>query len=565
MFGRWRDFSGGRVGGPRIRSPVLRRPIVPSLFYAGRSIVSTDFRFPKSCARKAGAERRSPGGGFRSARSSGIFRGDREMTWRLSRFSRSENGTVPLPNAEVILRLVLDGRRRKPVAQNGWHCRPAQQCTVGRRVALPAGPAVDGWTSRPCHPPRFEPGTVRFPQPPKRAPPERIFHPHEATTPSEVMPDLVRQEIAAAATTMVVKLGTRVVTGDDGSLDQQRIAQLAEELHLLLASGRKVVVVSSGAVGAGMARLGLRSRPTNLAHLQAVAAVGQSLLVEAYDRSLETFGRHAAQILLTAEDLENRTRYLNARNTIRTLLEFGAVPIINENDTVSVDELQITFGDNDRLAAIVTNLIQAPLLVLLSDVDGLYDGDPADPNSRLIPLVKQLDRPILDLVRDRATGLRNGGMASKLEAARQATAAGENVIIAGGRTPGALAKILAGEPVGTLVLAQGATVTARKRWIGFAVKPRGNLTVDAGARRAVEHQGRSLLPIGIVKVTGSFKKGDVVALRDPSGAEFARGLTNYSADDTRRIRGLKTNEIAEALGHHPYDEVIHRDNMVVTS
>jgi glutamate 5-kinase len=379
------------------------------------------------------------------------------------------------------------------------------------------------------------------------------------------MTDIVRQEIATAATTLVVKVGTRVLTRDDGTLDQPRIAQLAEELHLVLASGRQVVVVSSGAVGAGLGRLGLKSRPDDLAQLQAVAAVGQSLLVEAYERSLQAFGRHAAQILLTAEDLENRTRYLNARNTIRTLLEFGAVPIINENDTVSVDELQITFGDNDRLAAIVTNLIQAPLLVLLSDVDGLYDGDPTDPNSRVVPLVKRLDQSIFGLVRDRATGVSRGGMARKLEAAKQATAAGENVIIAGGRTPGVLGKILAGEPVGTLVLAQGATVTARKRWIGYAAKPRGHLVLDAGARRAVEQQGRSLLPIGVVKVGGSFRKGDVVALRDASGDEFARGLTNYSADDVRRIRGLQSGEIAEALGHCPYEEVIHRDNMVVTA
>jgi glutamate 5-kinase len=379
------------------------------------------------------------------------------------------------------------------------------------------------------------------------------------------MTDIVRQEIATAATTIVVKVGTRVLTRDDGTLDQQRIAQLAEELHLVLASGRQVVVVSSGAVGAGLGRLGLKSRPADLAQLQAVAAVGQSLLVEAYERSLQAFGRHAAQILLTAEDLENRTRYLNARNTIRTLLEFVAVPIINENDTVSVDELQITFGDNDRLAAIVTNLIQAPLLVLLSDVDGLYDGDPTDPNSRVIALVKQLDQSIFGLVRDRQTGVSRGGMARKLEAAKQATAAGETVIIAGGRTPGVLGKILAGEPVGTLLLAQGHTVTARKRWIGFAVQPRGHLVLDAGARRAVEQQGRSLLPIGVLKVGGSFRKGDVVALRDADGDEFARGLTNYSADDVRRIRGLKSGEIAEALGHCPYEEVIHRDNMVVTA
>jgi glutamate 5-kinase len=378
------------------------------------------------------------------------------------------------------------------------------------------------------------------------------------------MTDLLRQEIAATVTPIVVKVGTRVLTRDDGQLDEERIAQLAEQLHATLTSGRQVVLVSSGAVGAGMGRLGLKKRPTDLAHLQAVAAIGQSWLVEAYERALSSHGRHAAQVLLTAEDLEDRIRYLNARNTLVTLLELGAVPIINENDTVSVDELLTTFGDNDRLAAIVTNLLRAPLLVLLSDVDGLYDGDPSRPGSRLISTVDRLDGSIFGLVRDRAGGVGKGGMASKLEAARLATAAGENVIIACGRTPKILSKIMAGEPVGTLFLAQGQTVAARKRWIGFTVKPRGRLALDAGAREAVDRKGRSLLAIGVVDVEGNFHKGDVVALCGPDGVEFARGLTNYGDEDLRKIRGLRTGQIAAALGHCPYDEVIHRDNMVIT-
>jgi glutamate 5-kinase len=378
------------------------------------------------------------------------------------------------------------------------------------------------------------------------------------------MTDLLRQEIAATASTIVVKVGTRVLTHQDGKLNEQRIAQLAEELHQVISSGRKVALVSSGAVGAGMGRLGLKSRPTDLRHLQAVAAVGQSMLVEAYERSLGKFGRHAAQILLTADDLDHRIRYLNARNTILTLLEYGAVPIINENDTISVEELQTTFGDNDRLAAIVTNLIQAPLLVLLSDVDGLFDGDPRSPGSRIVSTIERLDKSYFDLVRDARNGLSKGGMTSKLNAARQATAAGENVIIASGRTPGVLLRIIAGESVGTLVLAQGQTVAARKRWIGYTVQPRGQLILDAGARRAIESEGRSLLAAGIIKVAGHFNKGDVVALCDAEGNEFARGLTNYDSDDIWRIRGLKTSEIADALGQCPYDEVIHRNNMVVT-
>jgi glutamate 5-kinase len=379
------------------------------------------------------------------------------------------------------------------------------------------------------------------------------------------MTDLLRQEIATAATTMVVKVGTRVLTRSDGQLNEERIAQLAEEIHQVLATGRRVALVSSGAVGAGMGRLGLKNRPADLPHLQAVAAVGQSILVEAYERALRTHGHHAAQILLTRQDLERRASYLNARNTLLTLLDLGAVPIINENDTISVEELQTTFGDNDRLAAIVTNLIQAPLLVLLSDVEGLYQGDPALAASPVISTVRQLDRSVFDLVRDRATGLSKGGMASKLEAARQATSAGASVIIASGRCCGALAGIIAGQVVGTLLLAKGQTISARKRWIGLSVKPRGQLVLDDGARRAVERECRSLLPIGVVDVQGSFPKGAIVALRDRGGVEFARGLTNYSSDELRRIKGLRSAQIEQVLGQLPYEEVVHRNNLLVTT
>ncbi|MDZ4783575.1 MAG: glutamate 5-kinase [Planctomycetia bacterium] len=379
------------------------------------------------------------------------------------------------------------------------------------------------------------------------------------------MPDVLRQEIATQADTWIVKVGTRVLTGEDGTLNEARIAALSEELNTLLVAGRKVALVSSGAVGAGMGQLGLKKRPSDLAHLQAVAAIGQAYLVQTYDRALRKFGRHAAQILLTAEDLNDRQRYLNVRNTIHTLLDLGAVPIINENDTVSVEELQTTFGDNDRLAAMVTNLIRAPLLVLLSDVQGLYDGDPASGSAKLISTVTKLDDSTFALVRDKLTGLSKGGMASKLVAARMATSAGENVIITSGKQPGALERILKGEDVGTLFLAQGQAIGSRKRWIGFTVRPRGYLVLDDGARRAVESSGRSLLPIGVVEVQGHFKKGDVVAVRDRAGHEFARGLTNYSAEELQKIKGLRTDAIAATLGYHVYDEVIHRDNVVVTS
>jgi glutamate 5-kinase len=382
------------------------------------------------------------------------------------------------------------------------------------------------------------------------------------------MLDAVRQEIAATSSTIVVKVGTRVLAHHDGKLDLDRVTAIAEQLVWLIEEERQVVLVSSGAVGAGLGRLGLARRPADLAQLQAVAAVGQSRLIEAYNRALEPHGRHAAQILLTVDDLNDRTRYLNIRNTLRAAVQYGAVPIINENDSVRVDELQRNVGDNDRLAAMVTNLLRAPLLVLLSDVDGLYDGDPRRPESQVIPLVTDVDAAIRGLQRLASAGnksnhLSKGGMASKLEAARLATSAGENVIIANGRRPNVLMDILAGGQVGTLLLAAGPAVGSRKRWIGLTAQPCGKLVLDAGAERAIEKQGRSLLAVGVVRVEGAFRKGDVVALCREDGSEFARGLTNYGAEELARIAGQPTDEISEILGYRPYDEVVHRDNLTL--
>jgi glutamate 5-kinase len=378
------------------------------------------------------------------------------------------------------------------------------------------------------------------------------------------MNDILRQEIATAAHTIVIKVGTRVLTNQDGTLDMTQIAWLSEEIHRLMEIGRKVVLVSSGAVGAGMSQLALERRPTDLAQLQAVAAVGQTKLIEAYDGRLRAHGRHAAQLLLIADDLDDRTRYLNVRNTLLALLKLKAVPIVNENDTVAVDELMTTFGDNDRLAAMVTSLLRAPLLIILSDVEGLYDGDPNDGNSKLVSTITHLDDRVIAYAKDHQTGLSKGGMASKLEAARLATTAGENVIIACGHQRHVLRDIIAGRPVGTLILAQGKSIRPWKRWIGLTAQPRGRIVLDAGAHLAIQQQGRSLLPIGIVSVEGTFKKGDVVSLCRPTGQEFARGLTNYPATEVQRIAGHRSEQIAEILGHHPYDEVIHRDNMSVT-
>jgi glutamate 5-kinase len=375
--------------------------------------------------------------------------------------------------------------------------------------------------------------------------------------------DLTRQEVATSAHTLVVKVGTRVLTHPDGQLNQERITQLAEEISQIQQTGRRVVLVSSGAVGAGMGLLRLTKRPSDIAHLQAIAAIGQMRLIETYDRVFRQYGRHAAQVLLTAEDVENRTRYLNVRNTLRTLLEYGAIPIINENDTVSVAELQTTFGDNDRLAALVTTLIGAPLLVICSDVEGLYDGDPSEPTSQLLPIVTAFDERTESFVRDKLTGMSKGGMASKLKAAKMVCNAGESVIITSGRTPGNLTRILAGETIGTLFLAQGKSASPFKRWLGYSARPRGVLCIDAGAERAIATEGRSLLAIGVQSAAGTFVKGDLVSLCDPAGREIARGLTNYSSADLVRILGLKSDRIAQVLGHCPYQEVIHRDNLAL--
>jgi len=384
------------------------------------------------------------------------------------------------------------------------------------------------------------------------------------------MLDAVRQEIAAASKTVVVKVGTRVLANDDGTLDQQRVTGIAEQIVQLMAEKRHVVLVSSGAVGAGIGRLGLPQRPIDLAHLQAVAAVGQSRLIESYNRALEVHGRHAAQILLTADDLNDRTRYLNVRNTLLALFQYGALPIINENDTVRVDELQRNVGDNDRLAAMVTNLIRAPLLVLLSDVEGLYDRHPSEPGAQVVPLVTQFDAAWREfqrqpVVRAGAINLSRGGMASKLEAARLTVSAGENVVIANGRRPNVLVDLLAGQTVGTLFMAQGPAVASRKRWIGLTAQPCGRLVLDVGAQQAVEQRGRSLLAIGVQRVEGNFQKGDVVAICREDGSECARGLTNYGSEEMRRIAGQPTERIIEILGHCPYDEVIHRDNLAILS
>ena len=373
-----------------------------------------------------------------------------------------------------------------------------------------------------------------------------------------------RQQFIEAAEVWVVKVGSRVLTGTDGRLDRDQVQRLANQLVELANQGRQVVLVSSGAVASGVGRLGLSGRPTDLATLQAVAAVGQAHLIQVYEQTFSEHKRHAAQVLLTASDLDDRKSYLNVRNTLNALLNMGAIPIINENDTVAVDELKTTFGDNDRLAAMVAGLFGKAILVILSDVRGLFDRDPSDPQAQVIATVSKVDASIEDLVRDRNTGISKGGMASKLAAARFVNNSGNPVIIAWGREENVLPRIASGETLGTLFLPQARGLASRKRWISFTTQCSGSLVVDQGAQKAVCEKGTSLLAIGIRDVVGNFEQGDAVTILTPDGTEFARGLTNYNAAEIRQIRGCRSERIAEILGHCPYDEVIHRDNLALS-
>jgi glutamate 5-kinase len=378
-----------------------------------------------------------------------------------------------------------------------------------------------------------------------------------------------RSRVIDAAEVWVVKVGSRVLTDRQGQLDRLQIQNLARQL-VTLAEGskelapRQVVLVSSGAVASGVGRLGLPSRPKDLATLQAVAAIGQAHLIQVYEQTFSEYGRHAAQVLLTAADLDDRVSYLNVRNTLTSLLDLRAIPIINENDTVAVDELKTTFGDNDRLAAMVAGLFHRPLLVILSDVRGLYDRDPVDSDAQILSTVPEVNAATEELVRDRKTGISKGGMASKLSAARFVTNSGQGVIIAWGREENVLPRLAAGEELGTLFLPQARGLTSKKRWIGFSAQCEGQLVVDDGAVQAMQVGGRSLLAIGVRDVQGSFVKGDAVAVVDQQGVEIARGLTNYSAPEVRQIRGCHSDRIAEILGECPYQEIIHRDNLALS-
>ena len=361
---------------------------------------------------------------------------------------------------------------------------------------------------------------------------------------------------------VVVKVGSGLVTTPGEGPSSEHIGRIAADLSALVHERREVALVTSGAIATGVARLGLTARPRSIPEKQAAAAVGQSALMWEYEQAFKKHGIAVGQVLLTGQDISDRSRYLNARNTLLALLEFGVLPVINENDTVAVDEIKV--GDNDNLAALVAHLIDADLLVLLTDVDGLYTGNPQhDPSARRLETVEAITDEIQRMVYDASARVSVGGMATKLQAAQKASASGIPMVIASGREAGVLPRLLKGEPIGTYFQPRDDRLAARKRWIAFAVPPQGRLAVDAGAKKALTERGKSLLPSGVVAVDGEFRAGEVVALTLGDGPEFARGLVSYDADEVRRIRGAKTADIERLLGYEGVDEVVHRDNLVI--
>ena len=375
------------------------------------------------------------------------------------------------------------------------------------------------------------------------------------------MADL-RRKYVRPAKRVVVKIGSRILSSERG-LHARRIGRLVRELAGLNDQGKKLVIVSSGAIASGMSRLGLTKRPTDLPQEQALAAVGQIRLMALYENSFAGYQKQVAQVLLTHEDLANRKRYLNAKHTLKTLLDWNIIPIVNENDTVAVDEMK--FGDNDQLSALVATLMEMDLLVILSDVDGLFDRDPrSNEDARLVPVVTDLAAAKKAAQDTRPSDLGRGGMFSKLCAAEQASHAGIPTIIANGRERDVLSGLFDGtRESGTLVLPEENRLTSRKHWILYNLTPSGEVIVDNGACAAVTVKGKSLLPSGVREIRGSFGAGDCVRCVDDTGREFARGLVNYSAQELRKIKGSHSGKIEAILGYKAYDEIIHRDDLVV--
>jgi len=361
---------------------------------------------------------------------------------------------------------------------------------------------------------------------------------------------------------IVVKVGSSLVTAEGRGLDHAALSRWAGQIAALAGQGREVVLVSSGAIAEGIARLGWTARPKAVNELQAAAAVGQMGLVQAYESIFRTHGLHAAQVLLTHEDLADRTRYLNARSTLRTLLGLKVVPIINENDTVATDEIRL--GDNDTLGALVTNLIEADCLVILTDQTGLYTADPRrDPQATLVMDAHAGDPELERMAGGAGSRVGTGGMLTKILAARRAARSGAHTVICSGHEENVLLRLAAGEAIGTQLVARQAPLAARRQWLADHLQLRGGVVLDDGAVHALREAGKSLLPVGVKGVTGEFERGEVVAVVDAAGHEVARGLINYSASEARRIAGKPSSAIEAELGYIDEPELIHRDNLVL--
>ncbi len=390
---------------------------------------------------------------------------------------------------------------------------------------------------------------AKIPQPPEAGAFGLIKQPHSS---------LLRK-----AKRVVIKVGSSLVTNEGRGLDEQAIGEWCRQIAHLMQDGREVIMVSSGAIAEGMKRLGWTARPKAIQELQAAAAVGQMGLAQMYETKLRLNQLGSAQVLLTHADLADRERYLNARSTLLTLLKLGVVPVINENDTVVNDEIK--FGDNDTLGALVANLVEADALIILTDQKGLYTADPRkDPAATFVHEAKAGD-PQLELMAGGAgSSIGRGGMITKILAAKRAAGSGASTVIAWGREPDALIRLVAGESIGTLLVAQTQKTQARKQWIADHLQLRGSVVVDGGAVTKLRDEGKSLLPIGMVQVEGDFSRGDVIAVRDHSGNEIARGLANYSSTEARLICRKPSSQIEQLLGYAAESEMLHRDNLVIT-
>ena len=375
-------------------------------------------------------------------------------------------------------------------------------------------------------------------------------------------------EVLRSARRIVVKVGSSLVTNEGRGLDEAAIGEWSRQLAMLVrgagAEHREVIMVSSGAVAEGMKRLGWKVRPREIHELQAAAAVGQMGLAQMYETKLREQGMHSAQVLLTHADLADRERYLNARSTLLTLLGLGVVPVINENDTVVNDEIK--FGDNDTLGALVANLIEADLLIILTDQKGLYSADPRrDPEAHFVHEARAGDMALEAMAGGVGSSIGRGGMITKILAAKRAAGSGASTVIAWGREPDVLLRLAQGERIGTLLVAQTAKKQARKQWMADHLQLRGAVTVDAGAAAKLRTEGKSLLPIGMTAVEGNFSRGDVIAVRGPDGAELARGLANYASGEARLLCRKPSSEFLRLLGYMAEAEMVHRDNLVLTS